>query len=325
MTASGIVLGAAFFVAMPVSVIFFGRREGVSFGKLVPLAAVLLACALGVVAFRPALAAAEHNVKQREDVVLIPPPTELKLLSLGYSAATVDYLWGKTLVEYGIHSAESRPVDMTRYVDAIMALDPAYRPLYFYLDTLLVFHPPRGTEADARLARLYYERGVKERPYDHEVWMHYGQFVAFLAPSFLSSQEEAIQWRRDGAEAIARAVELGGDVDRALSVAGVLSRYGEKNARIKHLQRTYALTEDPALQARIMAELELLQANGDQEDDRKSFERDRKRYAPYMNTTSFLTIGPYPDPMQCAGVANRARPECATTFPDARLRRRLSR
>lgn len=325
MTPSGMALGAAFFVALPSAVLFFGHREGVPLRNLVPLSAVLLGCFLGVYWLRPSLATAEHNVKQREDVVLIPPPTELKLMSLGYRAATVDYLWGKTLVEYGIHSAENRPVDMTRYIDAIMALDAAYRPLYFYLDTLLVFHPPRGTEADARRARAYYEIGIKERPFDHEVWMHYGQFVAFLAPSFLSSQEEAVQWRRDGAEAIARAVELGGDVDRALSVAGVLSRYGEKNARIKHLQRTYALTDDPAMQARIMAELEMLQATGDQEDERKSFERDRKRYAPYMNTTSFLTIGPYPDPLVCAGVVNRAKPECATTFPDARLRRRLSR
>ena len=154
MTTTGL-LGLAFMVACPTAVLLFGRREGLPLRKLVAIAAVLVVCEVGVYFLRPALAAAEHNVKQREDVVLIPPPTELKLLSLGYNAATVDYLWGKTLVEYGIHSAENRPIDMTRYIDAIMALEPSYRPMYFYLDTLLVFHPPRGTEEDARRARAY--------------------------------------------------------------------------------------------------------------------------------------------------------------------------
>lgn len=325
MNTSTIVLVFVFFVVLPACVFIFGLREGLPLRRLAPIAGLLLAAEFGVVKFRPALALAEHNVKQREDVILIPPPTELKLLSLGYTSATVDYLWGKTLVEYGIHSLEQRPIDIVRYIDAIMALEPTYRPLYMYVDTLLVFRPPRGTENDARLARAYYERGIKERPFDHEVWMHYGQFVAFLAPSFLSSPEEANAWRRDGAEAIARAVELGGDADRALSVAGVLSRYGARDARIKHLQKTYALTDDPLLQARVMAELSMLQATNDQEDERKAFERDRKKHAPYMGTTSFLAIGPYPEPARCVGIEGRSKPECATTFPDARLRRRLLR
>lgn len=322
---SGFVLGSSVVVGTALAVVLVGLLERVPLKRLVSIAAILVASEIGIMQLRPALAAAEHNVKQREDVVLIPPPTELKLFSLGYRAATVDYLWGKTLVEYGIHSAEKRPIDIVRYVDAIMSLEPAYRPLYLYLDTLLVFRPPQGTEADARLARAYYERGIKERPFDHEVWMHYGQFVAFLAPSFLSNQAEANEWRKDGAQAIAHAVELGGDADRALSVAGVLARYGARDARIKHLQRTYALTDDPALQARLLAELEMLQVTSDQEDERRAFERDRRKNAPYMGTTSFLTIGPFPLPAQCVGAVNRAKAECATTFPDARLRRRLSR
>src|SRR6202042_685051 len=109
--------------------------------------------------------------------------------------------------------------DTPRYADAILELEPTYAPLYRYISTMLVYRPPQGTEKDARMARAYLERGTRERPEDGDLWLEYGQFIAFIAPSFLKDPVDVARWRKEGAEAMGHAVELGGDPDRALTAA----------------------------------------------------------------------------------------------------------
>lgn len=291
------------------------------------VAVAAVACG-GIALLQAPLARDLHAVTQREDVVIIPPPDELRLATLGYDAAAVDYLWGKLLVEYGTHVHEKRPLDVPRYLDAILVLEEDYRPLYRYVDTLLVYRPPRGTEDDARLARKYLVRGTEVRPYDHEVWMHYGQFVAFLAPSFLSSDAEKDKWREEGARAVARAVELGGDADRSLSAASILSRYGDRDATVRHLRRAYALTEEPQIRESILAKLQAMEANAekaDAEQETKVFDAQRRRAPPFLKFSEFRPTGPYLDTAQCAGLDATTRVECATSWSDLWDRRKLSR
>jgi hypothetical protein len=244
----------------------------------------------------------------------------LRLASLGYDAALVDYLWGKLLVEYGTHIADKTPFDVTRYLDGILALEADYRPLFRYVDTLVAYRPPQGTEEDARLARKYLKQGTEVRPSDHQMWMQYGQFIAFLGPGFLSSQAEKDQWREEGARAIARAVELGGDTDRSLSAVGVLSRYGDKDAIIRHLRRAYALTDDEGLKETILVRLSELRATAERdgaEQDAKSFDLQRRRFAPFLKAAEFRVMGPFVDGALCAGASASLRPECATTWSAA--------
>ena len=135
-----------------------------------PVALLLGVSALGVARVQPRLAAQVHEVKQRDDVYLLPPPVELRAMSLGYRAALADAIWAKLIVEYGTHWQEKRPfTDAPRYFDGILALEPTYPLVYKYADTLIVYRPPRGTEQDWYTAKGYLERGLRERPRDHEV------------------------------------------------------------------------------------------------------------------------------------------------------------
>jgi len=166
-------------------------------------AALLAGSVVGVHRLQPVLALETHAVKETDDVYLFPPPSELRAATLGYIAASTDILWAKLLVEHGTHWAEHRPFpDLNRYLDAINNLDPTFVPFYEFVDTLLCFRPPRGDAEDARAARVYLERGIKVLPYDPEVWLHYGQFIGFLAPSFLTDDVERQAWRHDGAVAL---------------------------------------------------------------------------------------------------------------------------
>jgi len=295
------------------------RPRGV--GGVGAVVLLLVAFVSGVARLQPRLARETAEVKAREDVYLFPPPAELRAATFGYVAAATDLLWAKLLVEYGVHWSEHRPFpDLNRYIDALQALDPRFKTLYEYVDSMLVFRPVHGTEEDARAARAYFERGLTEMPYDPDVWVHYGQFIAFLAPSFLTSDAERNKWREEGAAALLHASDLGADVDKTLVGSTMMSRrFGEKDAAIRALTRAYAMTDDESVRAEISAKLEILQA-GRQRDAAETvvqtIENEWRRQYPFLTRGEFLMLGPVTDPAACAG-PSEGRRECATSWDDA--------
>lgn len=286
------------------------------------LSVAALCCGIaGVALLRPVLAADAHAVRVGDDVVLLPAPRETKLLSLGHHAAAVDYLWGKTLVEYGMHATEKRAFDVERYLDTILELEPTYAPLFDYVDTLLVYRPPIGTEQDARKARAYFERGLVARPYDQKVWLQYGQFLAFLSPSFLKDQAEIDAWKKDGAFALTRAVELGADADNSLSATALLGKYGARDAAVKHLKRSFELTGDPEARRQILAKLERFEEDSVRQqltEGARYIESRREREAPSVPARVYQWLGPFRDPIACLDDEHSA--QCAPTLSEARAR-----
>lgn len=279
--------------------------------------AVLLAGAAGVAALQPGLARTAHKVKEHDEVYALPPPAQLHVATLGWDAAAVDLLWATLLVDYGTHWQEHREFTaVPQYTDAILELEPDYAPIYKYVDTLLAYRPLQGTEDDARKARAYLERGTRERPGDPAVWLEYGQFIAFIGPSFLHSDADKQAWRKDGAIAMAHAVELGADVDNSLTAASMLTRAGEKKAAIRYLRQAYAFTEHPSMAAihkaigerlaafQASAELDAADAEAHALDERW------QRELPYLSRDRYVVLGPAVDPARCAGVAGYGGPGC---------------
>ena len=269
----------------------------------------------GVASMQPALAARVHDVKERDDVYALPPPAELELVTLGYKAAAVDQLWAKLLVEYGIHWVEHRSfTSLDNYLDAIQSLEPDYAPLYHFGVTLLIYRPLQGEKKDPRKARALTEYGTRVRPNDWHVWLVYGQYIAYLGPSWLPDGPERNQWRHDGAVAIAKAVELGADPDRSIDAAVALSKYGQRDAAIRELQRGYALTDDPDKRAEIAARLEQLEAASERDAvqrDLDTLEKEWRSTYPFVARGEYLILGPKVDPIACAGPENGRKSECA--------------
>lgn len=284
----------------------------------VVLALAGAACVAGV---QPGLASELHAAKAREDVYLFPPPAELRVATLGYRAAFVDMLWVKLRVEYGEHFVEKRPFpDVVHYLDALLALEPDFAPVYKYVDTMLCYHAGVGTAEDARRARAYLERGIAARPDDHEVWLHYGQFLAFMGASFLPDRKEIDAWRVVGAKALERAVELGDDPDRSLAAATLLSEHGARDAAVRALERAYALTDDARERADIARRLDSLHADDVRERASKdlSFIEDRWRTRwPFVARGTALLLGPAPDPAKCAGPRASGDRACAIDWGPA--------
>jgi hypothetical protein len=293
-------------------------------GPALAAALLLPAAALGVARTQPRLAETVRAIKERDDVYLLPPPAELHAATLGWDAAAVDILWAKLLVEYGTHWADHREFrDTPRYVDAILELEPNYAPIYKYVATMLVYRPLQGTEDDVRKARMYLERGTRERSQDAGLWMEYGQFLAFVGPSFLKQDADRDSWRKDGATAIGRAVELGADADRALTAATLLTQAGATGEAIRYLQRAYAFTEHPSMSEvheAIGRRLGALQASAmrDAADATARTVNARwKRELPFVTRDQYLLLGPKVDVPLCSGRAAADTPACARDWVNA--------
>jgi len=286
---------------------------------------VLLAgAAAGVAMTQPRLARTAHDVREREDVYSLPPPAQLHLATLGWDAAVVDLLWADLLVTYGTHWQEKRDFnDIPKYLDAILELEPTYEPLYNFVDTLLAYRPLQGTDEDVRLARRYLERGTRERAEDPKVWMRYGQFLAFVAPSFLRDRSQIDAWRRDGANAIGHAVELGADAERALSAASLLTTAGANEEAVRYLEHAYAFTEHPAMMevhaaiGRKLASLQETTIRDRADAVARAVDARWSHEMPYASRSLYLMLGPLTDPARCAGPAASDLEACARDWSTA--------
>ncbi|MGK4004316.1 hypothetical protein WMF31_16900 [Sorangium sp. So ce1036] len=289
---------------------------------LVTLAlAAVAAVAIGSV--RAPAADLERRVKETSDVYVLPPPDDVVTLSLGYRAALADLLWSHVLVSQGLHTFERRRFEnLTLLLDSINALDPTFRDPYLFADALITFQASTTPREEILKAREIMERGVKHRPLDGELWLALGQFVAFIAPAgYLTDPDEKAQWRLDGARMLQRAAELGGnDANiswQALGGAGILGRAGEREAQIRFLQRTLAVTDDEELQQQIRAQLDHLLGERAAEAYRRrldGFAEIWRRDLPFVSKSMMLVLGPPRDTAYCAGGAHADEPRCAPTW-----------
>ncbi|HVJ94948.1 MAG TPA: hypothetical protein VM580_34450 [Labilithrix sp.] len=282
--------------------------------------AVSALCAAGIASVQPGLGTKLTKYGRRDDIFVLPPPKQLRAMTLGYKATGADLLWAKLIVEHGVHWEERRAFpDIPTYLDGILALDPNHPTLYDFLDSLLLFTPKGASEESARLVRAYFERGIRDRPNDAAVWLRYGEFMAFLSPSYLKDQDEIQAWKREGALAITRAVELGADPDRGLGATAILTKTGERKAAIRALQRRYVLTDNLQTRREIKQRLEALASSVEAEAAIGIVEQEWQARFPFMSRNATLLMGPHRDPSACAGPESRMQRTCAPDWNGATI------
>jgi hypothetical protein len=120
---------------------------------------------------------------------------------------------------------------------------------------------------------------------------------------------------------LARAAELSGDDAnigwQALGGARLLRNAGERDAAIRFLRRTLAVTDDPELKDKV--EVQLRRLLGEERDDvllrLEAGIRDvRRGDLPHVARVEYMVIGPPRDPYFCAGPAHAGDLACAPTW-----------
>lgn len=270
--------------------------------------------------------AADHAAaNENSDVHLLPPPKEVVVMSLGYRAALADFLWAQVLVTQGLRTSDRRRYNtVADMLDTINELDPEFRDPYLWSDALVNLQTVATTKEDIERTRAILERGTRNRPLDPEVWRTAGQFVAFVGPGTLIRDEaEANAWRRDGAKMLARGAEIGGDKGfagwSAVASVSILNRQGERDAAIRLLRRTLAVTEDEELRERLL--LQLRTYVGQQQEDayrKRQLEliEISRRDVPFVGKTTLDILGPPFDTAYCAGGKIELDKRCALTWKE---------
>ena len=309
------------------------RLNGREIGFTLALAVLAV---LTVRSVRADLCDTERDVRDKHDVYFLPPPEQVKLMSLGYQHALADVLWAHVMVSQGLHTLERRRFEnLVLLYDAINALDPTWRTPYLMADALITFQSEVTPYDEVVRAREILERGVKNRPYDALIWLNLGQFVAFIAPSsYIDDRpEEAARWRREGAAYLQRAAELAGNQSdiswQALGGANILAKAGDLEDAVRFWQTTYAATDDEELKAKIEKKLEFYTKQLGQQASKahqvrmkreEAFTTKMRKELPFVRTDMALVLGPPPLPARCAGMPRdredeRQRdPNCATSW-----------
>jgi len=277
--------------------------------------------AVGVASTRPVLAESYKTVRRVNDGYALPSPELTVVLSLGYRAALADLIYAHVLVSQGLHFQEKRRFEyVASYLETIVTLAPKFREPYRLADTLIVLQPTPPTLEDYRAARRLEERGLSQFPYDGELWLIAGQFLAYLAAPH-APEAERDAWRLEGAKKLARSCELIGSNEsipyHCINAAQLFNEAGSRGAARSFLERVLAVSDDPEIQA--LAGGYLGRIVGQTERDR-SEERNRRLRAVWAKDLRFvsremlLLLGPRFDPARCAGVPAPSDGNCETTF-----------
>lgn len=286
----------------------------------------LLAGAAGVLLItllRAPLFAENRRETSARDVYVLPPPEQVVVLSLGYRAAAADLIFGHVLVAAGTHVSEKRLFEFAGdYLNTVIELDPKFRAPYRYADGIITLQAVKVPDRMQHQARDILLRGTREFPYDQELWNSAGQYLAYLAPSWLSDPKEAQEFREQGARLLARACELVGSNEaiphNCITAAALFSNAGDNAATRSFLTRMLDVIDEPKLRA--MAEGRLRQLDGEAAvlESRARLERfNRYRAAdlPFVSRVELQSVGPRFDPAACAGrMAPPGDQQCSTSF-----------
>jgi len=284
--------------------------------------AIMALAALAVGLTRPRLAGRFRQIEASRDVYALPSPEQAVVVSLGWRSALADLLFSSVLVSYGIHIQERRRFEFVgNYLETVIELDPSFRAPYRYADTLLTLGGVGPRPADYVSARRILERGMRERPFDAELWSQAGQFMAYLAPAHLGDDATKKEWRLEGARRLARACELVGTNENlpyhCITAATLLSKAGEREATIQFLERVLTVVDDE--QVRALASGYLKKTLGEVERDEVQWRVERFASAwqsdlSYVSKDALLAVGPALEPARCSGQSGRSAIGCHATW-----------
>jgi hypothetical protein len=284
--------------------------------------ALILVAALLIGWKRAPLAQSFGKVKEGADALLLPGVEQTYVASLGYRSALADLIYGHVLVSYGLHFESKRLFEhVGDYLDVINRLDPKFRAPYWFADTLLTMQPKTPPLAFYRKAREIQERGLKNFPYDQELWSASGQYLAYLAPGRLTDPKEQKEYREAGARNLMHACNLVGSNDNipyhCVTAAKLLNEQGNLSAVRDFLERLQTMSDDPRIQelaggylARVAGEQAQAVAANRQQRFRTKWHADLG-LSPRVEAGA---VGPGFDPAACAGLQRADAPECVSSW-----------
>jgi len=238
-----------------------------------------------------------HRSTQRyEDVYYLPSPTTLAVASLGHREALADLIWLRTLVYFGdelIHGGTK--VNMLRYADAMLSLDPYFKRIYQWVGTVALYRDGPPNKKDMWTAVRYLENGMRLFPNDGALAWNLGATYAYELVQGELDPAKRLQFKVKGHEYIRVAVLRGAAPDWvAAQTARHFAQLGRKEEAVRHLREVLATVTDPKAKADL--EVQLVRLEGEAfvykiRAFRETFEKRKKANYPYLPAGLFALVG----------------------------------
>jgi hypothetical protein len=287
-----------------------------------PLVRTAIAAGLLAVAFTLVFRLHAGVVQRRdrlppeEDLHYLPEPAALRAMSLGYTELAADMVWLRQVIYFGgqiTSRGDFRYID--RYLRTAIALDPHFRRLYVWAGVAFTASGLPVDNAVVRQSNELLELGLRRFPDDWELNFMLG--VNYIHELKTSDARQKLAWRFKGAEHIRRAALAGGGAPwLPVLVATILTRGGETQAAIRHLEEILLTTEDEAVRTQVTNKLMQLRraAVPDLERHRAEFQRRWHAQLRYVPSDLYVILGDAPAD---GPTAELAIPEVMRTWAEA--------
>lgn len=233
----------------------------------------------------------------QEEIMHLPKPSVLRMLSLGYRGFAADLVWLRAISYYGDHFFTDRKYGwLEKYLDSVIALDPLFRTPYRYAGTVTMYNLRTITKEAVQRSTHYLEQGYKRFPTDWEFPFAICSNYLFEMTRFAKDQAEKRRYQETGAEFCREASVLPGALPFLGSMAGsYLTRLGKRQLARQHFRELILRTEDPKMREKLQhkyAALVSREAAQKVDDEAGRFFRQHQQNYPYLPADLFVHLGP---------------------------------
>jgi hypothetical protein len=257
-----------------------------------------------------------QHLPPEQDLHYLPEPAAMRAMSLGYTELGADLVWIRQIIYFGdefTKRGDFRFLD--RYLRTALTLDPNFRRLYAWAGISYSASGVQVTNAMVRQSNEFLEMGLERFPNDWELNFMLGVNYVHELQSSDPKQKQAFKLK--GAEHLRRAALAGGGPAwLPVLVATILTKGGEAEAAIRHLEEILFTTDDEAVRTHVSNKLKQLrrEALPEMERFRDRFQERWRAGLGYAPADLYVLLG---DPPAEVPTATLAIPEVMRAWSDS--------
>lgn len=265
-----------------------------------PLYRRLVACLAAAGALGVGLVAhADLEVKrgsfpEEEDLLYLPPPQQLKYMSLGYKEALADLIWIRAVIFTGERAGGQNYAWILKYLEAIFELAPQFRRPYAWGGVTLMYTGEAVDKDMLDRATELYRQGLERHPDDHEMLFALGMILARDVQSTEGySEQDRLGAKAEGADLLRRAAAAGAPPLVRQLAATMVDDFATDALAIQFLETQLLSAEDEDYRRMLETKLDALvgrEAGAGLRELKSAFDAERMLRKPYMPDTDYAVM-----------------------------------
>jgi hypothetical protein len=229
-----------------------------------------------------------------EDLLYLPPPHHLEVMSLGYREAMADLVWVRAVVFAGDKEGGSNWAWIMKYLEAIFELSPHFRRPYAWGGVAFVY---TGSDIDRDMidrAIQLYRRGLTAYPEDHELLFALGMLLTRDVQTIEGyDEQERATAKAEGAELIREAAAFGAPPLVRQYAATLVDEFASDQLAIQFLESQLLEADNEEFRRLLLRKLERLTSHERVEtieELKTQFRADRDAAYPYVPEPLFAVL-----------------------------------